>query len=619
MGTTSRGIVYPSPAETSMFPSAQWWQTMAETTDAAISAGDGAYVLGRDYTIDVARQAPDIDLTGVTAADAYWDELTAAAPVGATFIFPPGATIRFASARTLTKRSHFKGNGVTFSTTTSAGIFALVGSASGSTFERVKFQGVSPATYAGADKALNLVGTPTDWVDGVQLRDCAFDGFGYGGVYGSHVSNFEAWTSKVTNSVYAGFQFLSPLNCNLWNCTVDGLVGKAVGLTNQSYPIAWTRDSTVASTVTHPNARNCTVWGGLIQNTGWEGVDTHGGINIRTIGTTIRGCNVGVSYVPCPNTTNTQDLYAPVDCLVLDCTIESGVTDGAAGPGIRIVGANTNIDTRYMAATGKILGNTIRGHGYGKLTDGSDGDSSNNGGAIQIYETDGVQIDNNTIVEPSPFGIVMYYGNTNTQIGTNHVIDAWSDKFALPAAVAMRSRRNDCQLGAVKLSRGTKTATNVNAVGFYMSTTVTNFVTLSGGEDFFAATTAFSGGTTGRIRGAIGGSRTGIGAAVPDCNVWRQGDQWWNSGAAAAGSPGWVCTASGGGFTGTWAAATAYTTGTWIRTSAGKVLECITAGTSGATRPEPTAIGQVVTDNTVTWIYRSTSTAVFKIMAVMTG
>ena len=99
--------------------------------------------------------------------------------------------------------------------------------------------------------------------------------------------------------------------------------------------------------------------------------------------------------------------------------------------------------------------------------------------------------------------------------------------------------------------------------------------------------------------------------AAPTFRAWAVGDETHHS-APAVGSPkGWLCTVAGGSFTGTWAATTAYALGIWYKTSTGVVMEVTTAGTTSATEPAPTAIGQVVTDGTVTWTCRALTAATF--------
>jgi hypothetical protein len=103
-------------------------------------------------------------------------------------------------------------------------------------------------------------------------------------------------------------------------------------------------------------------------------------------------------------------------------------------------------------------------------------------------------------------------------------------------------------------------------------------------------------------------------ATSPTSGVWRVGDQLLHDNVAASGTLGKVCTTAGGAVqAAVWAVATAYIVGQWVRTSGNKVLECIVGGTSHAsTEPNPTVLGDPVTDNTVTWAYRATALAVFK-------
>ena len=99
---------------------------------------------------------------------------------------------------------------------------------------------------------------------------------------------------------------------------------------------------------------------------------------------------------------------------------------------------------------------------------------------------------------------------------------------------------------------------------------------------------------------------------LPVSGVWTRGYTIDQLNAAVGAAKGWVCTVAGGASTGTWAASTAYATrGIWYETSTGVVMEVTTAGTTSATEPVPTVIGQVVTDGTVTWTCRSLTASTF--------
>ena len=580
-------------------------------TKTALQAG---YTLRRDFTVDIAQAAPGVDLTGAVAGNTQLTTLLDSLPSGAKVIIPPGAIIRLEAAVVLTKPVHFDGRGSKFNVIGTVSGFEIPAAASGSSFRDVRMQGFNPTTYAAANKAFNFTGIPAAWVDGVQFENVSCDGFGYGGFFGSHLKNSSFRNCKVTNSVYCGFQFLSPLNVTLWNPTIDTLQGLLANNYMQSYPIAWTRDATQASIVNYPNAENCTTWGGLIQNTGWEGVDTHGGRNIRTIGTDIFGCFVGVAYVPCANNSGV-DTWAPVNCLVAFCNIDSKVSDDSKGVGIKLIGAG-GATARVEAASGQIIGNKIKGHGRGTNTIDGTADPSFVGGGIQLYQTNAVKISDNEIIEPNPFGVALWYDNTACQIGANTVTDAWSASASVNAgAVGIRSTGNDISVGAVKLLRASKSATNVNKTGILISSNTTNTVNLTGGDELRLAETPFSGGNSGVVRAITNGIEIGVGTAAPTLGVWSRGAQWINSAATAGGSPGWVCTTAGGVTSVVWAATTAYAAGQWVRTSTGKVLECVTAGTSSATQPDPTTVGANVTDGSVVWAYRAATGAVFKTMA----
>ena len=119
------------------------------------------------------------------------------------------------------------------------------------------------------------------------------------------------------------------------------------------------------------------------------------------------------------------------------------------------------------------------------------------------------------------------------------------------------------------------------------------------------------------VRSGSAGDRTRYSCAgAPTAGVFVAGDIIDNSAPTPGGVPTWYCTASGGAYSSTWAASTAYTAGTQVRTSAGKTLLCTAAGTSGASEPSlPPAIGQTIADGGVTWQWKSSSLAVFKAAA----
>ncbi|AKU16093.1 hypothetical protein VV02_09845 [Luteipulveratus mongoliensis] len=155
---------------------------------------------------------------------------------------------------------------------------------------------------------------------------------------------------------------------------------------------------------------------------------------------------------------------------------------GAGGPGARI-----------MAATGEVRDNIIRGHGGGLRPDGVGSDPNNVSGGIQMYQTQGVQLEGNRIEEPSPFGISLWYDNANVSVGNTMVVDPWSDQFATPSAVGLCSTGNSVRLGAVQLRTGERSAGYRDVGGVYARTAKGNSMKLTGGHGFTAAATPFAG------------------------------------------------------------------------------------------------------------------------------
>lgn len=109
------------------------------------------------------------------------------------------------------------------------------------------------------------------------------------------------------------------------------------------------------------------------------------------------------------------------------------------------------------------------------------------GGAIQLYQTDSVNVDRNEIFEPNPYGISLWYDNTNCRVGANAVQDPWSETVSRPAAIAIRSTGNDVTIGATKLRVGPKVAKYKNVAGVHVSIATDNQVRIAADADFTAA------------------------------------------------------------------------------------------------------------------------------------
>lgn len=481
-------------AETERATAAENAETTRATT-AENALNTGALTNPRPSFYDVRDISPNLDFTGVAASGVILANKLNALPANSRVRFPAGITLNITDGLNLTTPLHLDGYGVTLIGNVPNSSITLNPGASGSRIAGFKMIGNSGNAYSGYHKAINFAGTPAAWVDNIRIDGVSVDGYGYGGFVGYNCSNLRLNDCTVTNSVYAGFQFLSPLNVVLRNPTVTNLLGILTAAQfMQSYPIAFTRDQTQASITDYPNAQNCTVWGGTITRCGWEGVDTHGGVNIRVFGMRIVGALYGISAVACPDV-NGNDAYAPMGQMFAFNDIEATDNQGATGAiGIRLVGAQP---ANGQYGTGTIFSNRIVGMGPGKKADGTSADVNTTNGGIVSYITKGIHIEGNNIIEPSPFGICLYTNNVGCYIGANSVTDPWSATFANPAAVAIRSSNNDVTIGAVRHMTGSRQGdAYANVGGVYASSNTNNKIRWMSGYDLSGAATPVLGVTT---------------------------------------------------------------------------------------------------------------------------
>ena len=273
--------------------------------------------------------------------------------------------------------------------------------------------------------------------------------------------------NELTDIAYAGVMLLS---CR------DGIVSRnrvrnvlqPAPFTN-SYGIAASRDSS-RSLADAPRSARIRIEGNLIDGVPkWEGIDTHAGSDISIVGNTVINTNVGIALVPGVGTDGV-DLYGPQGCLVSGNVIDSTVTNGSRGSGIQIVGAGTTLGAPTEAAAACVVtGNTVRRHG--KEAGGA------NDGAISAYNTVGLVVSANSIIEGGVRGVHLYHDNQRGIVSSNTFVDTWSDTVAYTAAVHVSSTFNTMTLSGNIVARGVKTAAKVNDRGLFVGTGTSNGIT----------------------------------------------------------------------------------------------------------------------------------------------
>lgn len=309
-------------------------------------------------------------------------------------------------------------------------------------------------------------------IDGMTLA-----GFGKYGVLAVFVTGFKIDGNTVSDCAYAGIGVLSCADGTIDRNKVRNIT-QPTGYSN-SYGIYTSRNTTTLSAA-QPRSRNISISNNFVADVpNWDGINTHAGQTHTIANNVVRNCKKPIEVVGCPAVSGAGALYAPLEFTVIGNTVDATVTDGSAAAGILFVGADIDGGVVPEYATGSIIGNTIRGHGL---------QSSSINGAITAYQTRGLVISGNVLIEPSPHGVYLYRDNIGAVVAGNTVIDPWTTDGALATAVTVGSDRNTAKVDGNSLQRGTRSATIVANRGIYVANLSANAITL-GANDMAAATT----------------------------------------------------------------------------------------------------------------------------------
>lgn len=526
-----------------------------------------------------------------------------AAPVGSTVWFDPRTTWTLTTDLTVSKPLSIKGDNTLISQT-GVGKAGFTVTSSDVHFDGLDLQGRQSGTLSGSERAIDFLGTNAGTrLLRTSVRNCRIRRWGYCGLFGKFLSKATWENLTVEDICYAGIAGVGVEVVKLTNSTVDGIL-QGVGAPD-SYGVTFSNDEAVGGTARSGNVKVENV---TVRNVpSWAALDTHGGVDISFKNCEVYNAKLAISCVPGRFGSGAYTL-APKGISIEDCTVNSGLTNGAFSVGIQISGPSTNIGFHNNTewATGMIRGNVVRGYGN---------QAASSGCALSIKDTLGVIIANNVFIEPASSAIQLDYNNKDAVITGNTFIDVWTNTGAIAVGINMSSAWNTCKVGGNVITRGTKSATLVNSGGLRMGSALAS-TCVDLGNDFSAAATPMS-----QMEGLIWRDQNGIKeafvSAAPTWGVWPRGSKAWSYIPTASTSPGWINPTGGASSSATWAASTAYSNATWVKTSTGKVFECVGAGTSSTVEPTAATIGAVVTDGGVTWVYRAATVAVFKTMAAL--
>lgn len=255
-------------------------------------------------------------------------------------------------------------------------------------------QGPAGGAFVLNENGLHMIGTSTSVrKTGLTVVGTEISQFGGHGIYAQFVDQINIQSCNIHDCGYAGAMFLS---CNHGVFSDNTVTTIAPGVTSNMYGISLTHDSTDYDTdpnagtkeATNPFCWDWYVAGNHIEDINWEGIDTHGGYEIRVIGNVVYNTYGGIAV-----TGSSGDAidYAGwsnvVSNNVVDARNSDGTTSGRENTnyGININGAATVTQKRVTCT-----GNVVLYKGIG---------SNANSGAIQAALVEEVVIADNCIDE----------------------------------------------------------------------------------------------------------------------------------------------------------------------------------------------------------------------------
>jgi len=407
--------------------------------------------------------------------------ITAAMAVGTgggTVTFPGGRDYRITAALTVTGACTLMstdGKARLVMDTVDTPAFSV--SASNVQFVGLSIRGKQSASFTDDETAIRILGTSAaSPVTNVEVRECTFSRWGAYGIYAEWLTDFAFCDNVMSDIAYGGIMVLSALRGTISRNQITDI---APGTSGNAYGISLTRRGDQTSLVTYPRSADIVVSDNVVRDVPlWHGYDTHAGQRCVFSGNIAYNCKRGIAVGSATDSAGDYTI-APLDVSVVNNILDSGLSDGTAAEGITFSGTSDGgaAGAQVEYATGVVSGNVVRG--YGDKTN----DSS---GAISTYTTRGLVIANNTIIEPSPFGVMLYQDNDGFALSGNVAVDPWSNTVTNAALANLRVSYNYGTAAGNTLARGSKSATYFCVRGISVEAQTGNRVTF-GANDFVMA------------------------------------------------------------------------------------------------------------------------------------
>lgn len=259
---------------------------------------------------------------------------------------------------------------------------------------------------AGLGRAVHVVGTVDRPCRGFALHGGVIRGFSHDGVLLEHTEAFAVTGADIKDVGYAGILLFSCADGVVSRNLVDGVHQPSPYV--NSYGIEAVR-ATAAGLDVHPRCRRISVTDNTVRNVRhWEGIDTHGGIDIAILRNRVEECRVGIAIVPSKDEADAAATkYAPLSCSVVGNTISRSWR--GPGSGIVVRGAGETVGSGAERATGSVRGNTVSGYGDGTRD-----------AAVLVYLTRDLVVAQNDL-RAHVRGIGLYHSNSDVVVARNHV------------------------------------------------------------------------------------------------------------------------------------------------------------------------------------------------------
>lgn len=315
-----------------------------EAVGALVEAADTetSLALSTRYQRGYNPRAYGVKGDGTTDDTAAWNALLAAVPAGAVIRCEPGDRYRLSGTVSITKPVTIQGG---------EWLAAQTGTCLHITSSNVTIDGARiTADTAEVNTTQRLIyaeGTSSSLLERVQVRNVTTRGGRYIAVALTWCRDFDVQGCDIADLHYAGIMVLSGKGGTIRGNSVRNLL--MGGSFVNAYGIA-VSDSTNNLT---GRSEDVTVDANLVSGVpGWEGIDTHSGINLRFTNNVVIGCRTGIAVVP----GNASRTIAPENIVVTgNQIIRSGADDDKAG--IQMIGIP---DT--MSVTGVVASNSVRGY-----------------------------------------------------------------------------------------------------------------------------------------------------------------------------------------------------------------------------------------------------------------